>query len=138
MFMKGRLGESVLVGPGQMVIVNPNAKRLPDPVHVDLKRLVQTCLLITEFAPLASQPLILQEIQNQERNRDLIATNMVIYGRGTLVSVSDPTNVNVVSQATTAKAPSGTPGQFGPPSTITSPNPYVITTATTISTDPTT
>src|SRR5438128_2374404 len=98
MFLKGHLGESVLIGPGQMLIVNPNAKSLPNPVHVDLKRLVQTCLLITEFAPLASQPLILQQIQIQQNNTDLIPTNLVIFGRGTLVSLVDPTNVNVISQ----------------------------------------
>jgi hypothetical protein len=145
MYLKNRLGESVLIGPGQMLIVNPNAKRLPDPVHVDLKRLVQTCLLITEFAPLASQPLILQQIQIQQNNRDLIPTNLVIYGGGTLVSLVDPTNLNVISQETTALAtptpspsptPAPTPSKFGTPSVITSPVPYVITSGTTISTDP--
>jgi hypothetical protein len=140
MYLKGRLGESVLVGPGQMLIVNPNAKSLPDPVHVDLKRLVQTCLLITEFAPLASQPLILQQIQIQQNNRDLIPTNLVIYGGGTLVSLVDPTNVNVISQETTAietpTPPPPTPSKFGTPSVITSPDPYVITSGTQISTDP--
>src|ERR1051325_10965805 len=42
MFLKGRVGESVLVHAGQMLIVNPNAKSLPDPVDVDLDRLMQT------------------------------------------------------------------------------------------------
>jgi hypothetical protein len=145
MYLKNRLGESVLIGPGQMLIVNPNAKSLPDPVHVDLKRLVKTCLLITEFAPLASQPLILQQIQIQQNNADLIPTNLVIFGRGTLVSLVDPTNVNVISQETTAIAtptpspsptPVPTPSKFGTPSIITSPDPYVISSGTTISTDP--
>jgi hypothetical protein len=149
MYLKNRLGESALIGPGQMLIVNPNAKSLPDPVHVDLKRLVKTCLLITEFAPLASQPLILQQIQIQQNNTDLIPTNLVIFGRGTLVSLVDPTNVNVISQQTAAIAtptptptptpnptPTPTPSKFGTPSVITSPAPYVITSGTTISTDP--
>ena len=146
MYLKNHLGESVLIGPGQMLIVKPNATSLPDPVTVDLKRLVQTCLLITEFAPLASQPLILQQIQIQQNNPDLIPTNLVIYGRGTLVSLVDPTNLNVISQETTAMAtptpspsptPVPTPSKFGTPSVITSPDPYVITSGTTISTDPT-
>ncbi len=144
MYLKNHLGESVLIGPGQMLIVKPNATSLPDPVTVDLKRLVQTCLLITEFAPLASQPLILHQIQIQQNNPDLIPTNLVIYGRGTLVSLVDPTNLNVVSQETTAiatptpsPAPVPTPSKFGTPSVITSPDPYVITSGTTISTDPT-
>jgi len=143
MYLKNHLGESVLLGPGQMLIVKPNATSLPDPVTVDLKRLVQTCLLITEFAPLASQSLILQQIQIQQNNRDLIPTNLVIYGGGTLVSLVDPTNLNVISQETTAIAtptpsptPVPTPSKFGTPSVITSPDPYVITSGTTISTDP--
>jgi len=138
MYLKNHLGESVLLGPGQMLIVKPNATSLPDPVTVDLKRLVQTCLLITEFEPLASQSLILQQIQIQQNNRDLIPTNLVIYGRGTLVSLVDPTNVNVISQATAAiPIPVPIPSEFGPPSVISSPIPYVITSGTTISTDPT-
>ena len=138
MYLKNRIGESVLIGPGQMLIVKPNATSLPDPVTVDLKRLVETCLLITEFAPLASQSLILQQIQNQQNNRDLIPTNLVIYGRGTLVSLVDPTNLNVISQATTAiPTPAPVPSEFGPPSVISSPVPYVITSGTVITTDPT-
>ena len=137
MYLKNHLGESVLLGPGQMLIVKPNATSLPDPVTVDLKRLVQTCLLITEFEPLASQSLILQQIQIQQNNRELVPTNLVIYGRGTLVSLVDPTNVNVISQATTAiPTPAPVPSEFGPPSAISSPVPYVITSGTVITTDP--
>ncbi len=38
-FRKDHLGESVLVHAGQMLIVNPKATNLPDPVDVDLKHL---------------------------------------------------------------------------------------------------
>src|SRR4029077_2944828 len=77
-------------------------------------------------------------------------TNLVIYGRGTLVHLVDPTNVNVVSQKTAAAptptesprvsptpTPTPTPSKFGTPSVITSRVPYLITSGTTISTDPT-
>jgi len=36
LYLKRRLGESVLVRPGQVLITNPDAKSLPDPVDVIL------------------------------------------------------------------------------------------------------
>ena len=154
MFLKGHLGESVLVYPGQMLIVKPNAKSLPDPVNVDLQRLVKTCLLLgPSFQTLANFPLISDAMQlqlAQKADGGFINTNLVIYGRGTLVHLVDPTNVNVVSQKTAAAptptesprvsptpTPTPTPSKFGTPSVITSRVPYLITSGTTISTDPT-
>src|SRR5882672_4954774 len=51
-FRKGHVGESVLLHAGQMLIVNPKGKGLPDPVDVDLDRLVKTSHLINGFDPL--------------------------------------------------------------------------------------
>jgi hypothetical protein len=48
-----------------MLIVNPKGKGLPDPVDVDLDRLVKTSALINGFAPLPSDALIAREIQTQ-------------------------------------------------------------------------
>src|SRR5437016_557297 len=50
--LKHRWGETVLIRPGQMLITNPDAKSLPDPVNVDLDRLLKTARLITDFPPL--------------------------------------------------------------------------------------
>jgi hypothetical protein len=169
MFLKGHLGESVLIYPGQMLIVKPNATSLPDPVNVDLQRLVKTCLLLgPPFQTLANFPLISDAVQLQlakKADGGFINTNLVIYGRGTLVHLVDPTNVNVISQETAAAptptksprvsptpiptpaptpiptatptpTPTPTPSKFGTPSVITSSVPYVITSGTTISTDP--
>lgn len=135
MYLNKRLGESVLIRPGQMLIVKPDAKTLPDPVDVDLKRLAKTCLLITGFPPLASETLIDQEIQNQENNPDLIPTNLVIFGGGTVVTLVDPTSLEAIDQSVAAIT--STSGKFGPPSAITAPNPYHITSGTQINTDPT-
>jgi hypothetical protein len=41
-FRNNRIGESVLLHARQMLIVNPKGKGLPDPVDVDLDRLVKT------------------------------------------------------------------------------------------------
>ncbi|MGH7936904.1 MAG: FecR domain-containing protein, partial [Bryobacteraceae bacterium] len=150
-FRNDRVGESVLVHAGQMLMVNPKDKNLPDPVDVDVKKLMQTSLLINGFAPLASQDLIAREIAEQTKQKsegELVATNLAIFGGGTIVSLLDPTHTNVLDQANANELrgsppppppPPVTPppGKFGALVAITSPNPYVINGSTVISTDPT-
>ncbi|MEM6886275.1 MAG: FecR domain-containing protein, partial [Verrucomicrobiota bacterium] len=48
-YLNDRLGESMVIEPGQMIILNPNANRLPQPVNVDLNRLTRTSGLINGF-----------------------------------------------------------------------------------------
>jgi acrosin len=129
-FRKDHVGESVLVHAGQMLIVNPKAKNLPDPVDVDVKRLMETSLLITEFGGLGSSDLIAREIQtqlDQKSNGGLVDTNLVIFGRGTVVSLLDPTNTNVVNQANSNSerqpTPTPAPTQTPSPSPTASPTP---------------
>ena len=64
-YLKGILGESVLMGPGQMMILNPNATRLSEPVDFDLDRLWKTSLFIQGFRPLGSEPLMAEVKQTQ-------------------------------------------------------------------------
>src|SRR4029077_14734660 len=73
--MNGRFGDSLLLTPGKMVIMPPNARRIPDPVSVDLKKVVQTSTLVnmksgkkgktadSKVPPLPSMPLIEEQIQ---------------------------------------------------------------------------
>ena len=51
MFRNDHIGESVLMHAGQMLIVNPKSLNLPNPVDVDIKRLMKTSKLITGFKP---------------------------------------------------------------------------------------
>lgn len=85
----------------------------------------------------------------------MIDTNLVIFGRGTAVTLLDPTytarldqaNANDVRQTSGTPRPTvtptitptvtPTPSKFGTPVVITSPNPYVITAGATITTNPT-
>ena len=129
LYLKSRWGESVLVRPGQMLITNPDAKRLPDPVDVDLDRLLKTSLLINDFAPLPRQDLIAKESEKQQRaksKKSLIDTNLVIFGKGTLVSLTNPAQMTAVSHPIAA---SETPGADAIPSSTdlgtveTPPNP---------------
>jgi len=109
LYLKRRWGESVLVRPGQMLITNPDAKRLPDPVDIDVEQLMKTALLVIDFPPLASQNLIVKESERQQRaksKRSLIDTNLVIFGKGTLVSLTNPVQPNAAAPAAVASAES--------------------------------
>jgi hypothetical protein len=104
-YLKGTLGESVLMGPGQMMILNPKATRLSEPVDFDLARLWKTSLFIQGFRPLQSEPLMAEVKQTQLDRKtagELIDTNLVIFGRGTLVTLTDPQSTDVVDRKTAA------------------------------------
>ena len=84
------------------MIVNPASKSLPNPVDVDVKRLMKTSSLVKKFKPLASNKLIDHEIGTQTAMKakgGLIETNLVIFGSGTAVTLLDPTTTGVLDQA---------------------------------------
>jgi hypothetical protein len=58
-----RVGQTLLVMPGQMVVYDPIAMRLEDPVEVDLQQELSSPL-IRDFRQLPSAPLIQDEIQS--------------------------------------------------------------------------
>jgi len=131
-------GQSVEVGPGR--IVTTDGKSFSKVATFDIAKLVKTSLFFTGFnQPLASMNLIMLESENQA------ASLLVANTRNPL----DPARiVNVTSQAIAAEGtpappasptpppPSPTPSKFGTPSVISSPNPYLITAGTVITTDP--
>lgn len=102
----GRFGDSLLLLPGKMMIMRPDAKRIPDPVTVDLKKIVHSSTLVNmrggksaKPAPLPSIGLIDKEIQQQQEDQGgtpgswpqlshLTPTNLVILGKGTTVTLS--------------------------------------------------
>jgi hypothetical protein len=112
LYRPGHLGDSVLVGPGQLVIGNPNAA-LSDPVDFDVTRFVKTSRFIVGLPPLRSQSSIAFEAQKQQREKSkktLIDTNMVIFGGGTRVSLVGQAQTNAASRTTAAATtPRSTP-----------------------------
>lgn len=83
-----QLGESILLAPGQLLITNPQAKRLPEPVNFSIEQLYKTSLLLNSgFAPLPSRVEIERAIAEQKSDASYIPTNLVIFGRGTLVNL---------------------------------------------------
>jgi len=160
LYLPGRLGESTLVKAGQMIIMRADSKMIPEPVDVDIGKITQSSLLVTGFsAPIGSEALIAFEKtkQNEQKNSgQLYETNLAILGAGTNVVLADPNTVDlaVTAESNAAQSPtptptpkptptpiptppaSPTPSKFGTPIPITSLVPYLITSGTTISTDP--
>jgi hypothetical protein len=85
----GSFGDSLLLKPGKMVIMRPDAKKIPEPVDVDLEHIVKTSSLVNfpGADPLPSTPLIQAAIVEQSKRvakSDLVPTNLVM-GHGTKV-----------------------------------------------------
>jgi hypothetical protein len=103
-YRPGHLGDSVLVGPGQMVFGNPESA-ISDPVDVDIDRFMKTSRFITDFPPLRSAKSIVAESQKQHREKStktLVDTNLVIFGGGTQVSVTDQGQTDTTDRKTAA------------------------------------
>ena len=104
LYRPGHLGDSILVLPGQMVIGNPDAA-VSEPVDVNIDRFLKTSRFITDFPPLRSEKSIVAESQKQQReksNKTLVDTNLVIFGGGTQVSLTDQGQTDTAGHKTAA------------------------------------
>ncbi len=147
--IEGRLGESMVLKPGQMIILPPNAQNLPKPVSVDIRRLMKSSGLV-RFGeePLEESELdsAVEEQDQQKTKGSLIESNLVILGKGTKVVLATEELINLLSQRTDADEANITAqvqgtrraqlNKYAPPVTITNPNPYVINSTTRVITDP--
>jgi hypothetical protein len=105
----GSFGDSLVLRPGKMVIMRPDAKRIPDPVDVDLKQVVKSSTLVNfpDSAPLPSTALIQAAIDVQSQNvasKNLVPTNLVI-GHGTDVIVASNDQLARILDPAPAPAP---------------------------------
>jgi hypothetical protein len=85
----GSFGDSLVLHPGKMVIMRPDAKKIPDPIDVDLAQIVRTSTLVNfpggDILP--SMSLIQAAISDQTKEMakgTLVPTNLVM-GHGTQV-----------------------------------------------------
>src|SRR4029077_16584273 len=81
--------DSLVLHPGKMVIMRPDAKKIPDPIDVDLAQIVTTSTLVNFPGSnvLPSMPLIQAAITEQAKELTkgtLVPTNLVM-GHGTTV-----------------------------------------------------
>src|SRR5438105_12857380 len=85
----GSFGESLVLHPGKMVIMRPDAKKIPEPIDVNLAEIVKTSTLVNFPGSnvLPSIPLIQAAISDQAKELakgTLVPTNLVM-GHGTTV-----------------------------------------------------
>src|SRR6476660_9874528 len=85
----GSFGDSLVLHAGKMVIMRPDAKKIPDPIDVDLAEIVRTSTLVNLPGGniLPSMPLIQAAISDQAKELAkgiLVPTNLVM-GHGTKV-----------------------------------------------------
>ena len=119
----GRFGDSVVLRPGKMVIMEPTAKRIPDPVDVDIQTVVKTSTLVNfpgDAKPLPSMPLIQAAIDQQAKQvaqSTLVPTNLVIT-HGAQMVVASPAQLagpaglpDLLAASHTTGVASGAPGQ---------------------------
>jgi hypothetical protein len=133
--MNGRFGDSLLLTPGRMVIMSPDAKRIPDPVPVDLKKIVKTSNLVNmgkgkkgTDKPLASAQLINREVDRQQQAKGrhhLVDTNLVIFGQGTEVSLASADLLQALSLRTDVLSSQVSSLPPPPPSADIGPSPHV-------------
>src|SRR5882724_2381950 len=127
----GHPEQAVIVHGGEMVMMTVDGQ-ITRPAKFNAALVYKTSKLITSFATLPNADLILAVIDAQQA--ELSGQN-----GPTSQPPRDPTGLDTVTQAIAAAAPTSTSSggaKFGPPTAITSPNPYVITSGTQINTDP--
>src|SRR5207248_2484838 len=127
LYLPGHLGESTLVKAGQMIIMRPDSKMIPEPVDVDIGKITQSSLLVIGFStPLGSEGLIAFEKTKQDEQKtsgQLHETNLAIYGGGTNVIVADPNTIDLAVTAENNAAQSPTPLPTPPPPPTPPPTP---------------
>ncbi|MEZ5323718.1 MAG: FecR domain-containing protein [Verrucomicrobiales bacterium] len=89
--LKSVFSEFVSITEGQMLIINPTEKNLPNPVEVDLSRLAETSSLLSDsFAsPLAASALIDRALNSQQAaiaGGDVMDTGLILDGNSLAVS----------------------------------------------------
>jgi hypothetical protein len=145
--INGRFGDSLLLTPGNMIMMSPHSRRIPDPVTIDLKKVVQTSTLVNmrgkneknasaNSPSLPSMSLIEKQIAHQQSGKDahkLLDTKLVIAGKGTnalfgpdnlMFQLADRTAVAVESLAPALPQTAGAPPPPPPPTPPPTPPPH--------------
>lgn len=142
-WLKGKMGESIIIGPGQMLIMADDATEIPEVVDFDIQTVMETSKLVDNSIWISHRRnldlgLIDIEIAEQRKRKtlgDLIETNLFINGRGTTVVMADSTDERehvrdstipkTVVQVTSLLTPTPTPDVSPKPTPTPSPTPPI-------------
>ena len=138
-WLKGKMGESIIIGPGQMLIMADDALEIPEVVDFDIETVMDTSKLLDNRIWVSHRrdldlDLITQEIFEQRKRKnlgDLIETNLFINGRGTTVVMADSDTerghlrdaMPTPNIETFLPPPTATPTPDIPPDSTPTPNP---------------
>src|SRR5438445_3188947 len=111
----GAFGDSLVLPPGKMVIMRPDAKKIPDPIDVDLAQIVRTSILVnfpgSDILP--SMPLIQVAINDQAKELTkgtLVPTNLVMgHGTNVVLASTNQLSKTIGSLAGLATSQNGAP-----------------------------
>ncbi len=105
------------VTAGQMIIMKPDTKFIPEPVDIDLKLLLKNSKLLSSDDP--NQPNnkqvnnAIKDQQGKINDGDLVKTNLLIPGRGTVVTLTNDIRLNLFNNIGVKDNPKP-PGPGGP------------------------
>src|SRR3984893_10740259 len=125
-YRTGHPKSPAIVHGGEMVMAING--QITQPTKFNAALVYKTSKLITSFPKLPNADLIAAVIESQQVDWSGLSSNppdRSIDTRDIAINANPPPTTT------------GAPSKFGPPAVITSPNPYVITSSTQISTDPT-
>src|SRR5437660_1001720 len=111
----GSFGDSVVLHPGKMVIMRPDAKKIPAPIDVDLAQIVKTSTLVNFPGSniLPSMSLIQAAINDQAKEvtkGTLVPTNLVMgHGTNVVLASKDQLSKTIGSLAGLATSDNGAP-----------------------------
>ncbi len=111
----GSFGDSVTLHPGKMVIMRPDAKKIPEPIDVDLAQIVRTSTLVKFPGSniLPSMPLIQAASNDQAKELTkgtLVSTNLVMgSGTNVVLASKDQLRKTIGSLAGLATSQNGAP-----------------------------
>lgn len=133
LYLNNRVGESVLIAAGHMVILSPNALSIPPGVEFDIARLAQTSLLVNNrfwggSSAELNMALVSREITEQDkfkRTGDLSPTGLRILGGGTNVILGGNDVTTQIDRGQTAlntiQQPQNSPSSDPAPATASKP-----------------
>ena len=131
-FPNGHPELEVIVHGGEMVMMLVNGQ-ITRPEKFNARLVLKTSKLITSFPALPNMELMLVVIDQQQTGRE----DSSFHPANTGNEVDKTDQAVSAGDTTTTSSGGGSSAKFGPPSTITSPDPYLITSGTVINTDPT-
>ncbi len=99
LFFNSKPNQFSTIKAGQMIVMQVDAKVIPQAVDVDLELLLKTSKLISsDDEEMPNQKEVTQAVQSQQqelKKGDLVQTNLVIQGQGTLVQLNSNTRLNL-------------------------------------------